>query len=74
MFLIKKNDIVKVNYQVEKKSFVKFSYHLTKGFILNLKQWADKWVCKIKFQLNGEIIFLTIMLHLRGIPVPILGL
>ena len=42
----KQTDIVKVNQQIERSSFVKLNYNPTKEFISNVKQWADKWACK----------------------------
>ena len=42
----KQTDIVKANHQIERSSFVKLNYDPTKDFILNVKQWANKWVCE----------------------------
>ena len=42
----KETDIVKANHQIERSSFVKLNYDPTKDLILNIKQWADKWVCE----------------------------
>ena len=42
----KQTDIAKANHQIERSSFVKLNYDSTKDFILNVKEWADKWVCE----------------------------
>ena len=38
-------DIFKANHQIERSSFVKLNYDCTKEFVLNVKQWANKWFC-----------------------------
>ena len=40
----KQTDIVKADHQIERSSFVKLNYDPTKDFILNVKQWANRWV------------------------------
>ena len=40
----KQTDIVKADHQIERSSFVKLNYDPTKDFILNVKQWVNRWV------------------------------
>ena len=46
VFVEKQTDIVQANHQIGRSSFAKLNYNPTKEFISNLKQWANKQVCK----------------------------